>query len=54
MQWTGMQFENMHGLKYNFIRWNMLLKDFCKHAKDWNAILNLVRAKMQFYKEKYK
>ena len=29
----------------------MFLNDFCKHAKDWNAILNHVGAKMQFYKE---
>ena len=31
----------------------MMLNELCKHAEDWNAILNHVGAKMQFYKEKY-
>ena len=30
----------------------MLLNDFCKHAEDYNAILNHAGAKMQFYKKK--
>ena len=30
-----------------------MLNEFCKHAEDWNAILNHAAAKMQFYKEKY-
>ena len=51
MQWTEMQFWNIQGLKCNFIRKNMLLKEFSKHVEDLCVILKHAGAKIQFYKE---
>ena len=49
-----MQFENMQGLKCNFISKNAREIMLCMQMRDLCVILKHARAKMQFYKQKCK